>query len=440
MKHGGKLVESGGFGCLFRPQLKCNPKFVLAGDNRNFGDSGISKLMPIKYAMSEYNDIKRFIPILKTIPNYNKYFIISDYTLCRPDNLSLEDLMDYDQQSCKALHRRFNITSKNINQRLDEVLAINMPFGGEDVDSFIKKTIYDKSVMIIFNEKMIDLLTNAIIPMNKRGIFHVDIKSDNILVYIKDGELMLRLIDWGLSVLYIPNVINDSQYSDNGFTNEWKYIPSKLRNRPFQFNVPFSFVLLSSNFNYIYTSLLVSKNGKITEEDIKEFVISYFQNYINLNKLGHVKLFNTFFKHNNTLTSIFADNDNPIRLQNLKVINKIDLIYEYLYKILIKFTRPYSFDILGYFNNVYIKNLDVWGFIMSYIALTDNATNVLYPNYNNKINNTVISLLDILLKYSVTPIDITEVKKTILYLNYQLANKKTRTKRTKTRTRKRKIV
>ena len=29
MKHGGKLVESGGFGCLFRPQLKCNPKFVL---------------------------------------------------------------------------------------------------------------------------------------------------------------------------------------------------------------------------------------------------------------------------------------------------------------------------------------------------------------------------------------------------------------------------
>jgi hypothetical protein len=439
MKRGGKLFESGGFGCLFRPQLKCNPKFVMAGDNRYFGDNGVSKLMPIKYAMVEYNEIKRFIPILKTIPNYSKYFIISDYTLCRPDNLTLQDVMDYDTQSCQSLSKKFNITSKNINQHLDELLSINMPFGGEDVDSFIKKIIYNKSLVVIFNEKMIDLLTNAIIPMNKRGIYHVDIKSDNILVNIENGKMMLRLIDWGLSVLYIPNVTNDSQYSDDGFTDEWKYIPSKIRNRPFQFNIPFSFVFLSTKFNYIYNSLLISKNGKITDQDIKEFIIGYFQNYININKLGHVKLFNTFFKYNDTVTSIFLDNDNPIRLQNLRILNKIDIIYEYLYKILIKFTRPYSFDILGYFNNVYIKNLDVWGFVMSYIALIENATDLHYPNYNNKIKTTVISLLNILLKYSDTPIDIAEIKKTILYLNYQLANKKTKIRRTR-KTIKRRIV
>jgi hypothetical protein len=99
MKFGGKLIESGGFGCIFKPQLKCNPKYILAGDNQYFGEKGITKLMKQKYGISEYNEIKRFIPILKTIRNYNDYFIISDYTVCKPAPLTRSDLIDFNKET-----------------------------------------------------------------------------------------------------------------------------------------------------------------------------------------------------------------------------------------------------------------------------------------------------------------------------------------------------
>jgi len=250
MKNGGKLIESGGFGCIFKPQLKCNPNQILAGDNKYFGEKGITKLMRTKYGINEYNEIKRFIPILKTIPNYNKYFIISDYTVCNPQRLSENDLVDFNKVKCSPL-KKLNITSKNINNYLNELLAINMPYGGVDIDTFIKKVIYKRNIIIEFNKKMIDLLTNAVIPMNKKGIFHGDLKSNNILVNVVNNQLGLKIIDWGLSGLYIPNITNESQFSESGFSDDWKYIPSKFRNRPFQYNVPFSSIIFSNNFNHL---------------------------------------------------------------------------------------------------------------------------------------------------------------------------------------------
>jgi RIO-like serine/threonine protein kinase len=96
---------------------------------------------------------------------------------------------------CSALTKK-NISSKNINSYLDEILAINMPYGGIDASKFIKNRIYDRNSMVIFNKKMIDLLVNAIIPMNKRGIYHGDLKSYNILTNIENKKLVLRIIDW----------------------------------------------------------------------------------------------------------------------------------------------------------------------------------------------------------------------------------------------------
>jgi hypothetical protein len=428
MKQGGKLIESGGFGCIFKPQLKCNPNYVIAGDNSYFGDNGISKLMKTKHGVNEYNEIKRFIPILKTIPNYKNYFIISDYTLCKPMPLSASDLIDFNKVKCSPL-KKVNITSKNINENLDELLAINMPYGGNDIDEFIKKTIYERNIIVIFNEKMIDLLTNAIIPMNKRGIFHGDLKSNNILVNIENKKMFLRIIDWGLSGIYIPNVTNESQFSESGFRDDWKLIPSKFRDRPFQYNVPFSSILFSKKFNDIYSNFLMSKNGNFTNHDIKDFVISFFEDYVDSYRSGHLSTFNSIFKYHKKLISLLSEDSNPIRLNNKKIYSNIDYIYKYIYDILIKFTKPYSFDVLAYFSQVYTKNMDVWGFVMSYVALCDNAKNIMYNNYNQKVSNNMKTLLEILLKYSATPIDITEIKKALLYFNYQIETKKMKIKR-----------
>jgi hypothetical protein len=438
MKNGGKLIESGGFGCIFKPQLKCNPNQILAGDNKYFGEKGITKLMRTKYGINEYNEIKRFIPILKTIPNYNKYFIISDYTVCNPQRLSENDLVDFNKVKCSPL-KKLNITSKNINNYLNELLAINMPYGGVDIDTFIKKVIYKRNIIIEFNKKMIDLLTNAVIPMNKKGIFHGDLKSNNILVNVVNNQLGLKIIDWGLSGLYIPNITNESQFSESGFSDDWKYIPSKFRNRPFQYNVPFSSIIFSNNFNEIYNNLLISKNGRITNYEIKEFVINFFQEYVDTYKSSHLATFNSIFNHNTQSISLFSESNDSIRnnliRQNNKIIyNNIDYIYQYIYEILLKFTKPYSFDVLGYFSQVYTKNMDVWGFVMSYIALCDYAENTMYNSYNTKVHNNMKILLDILLKYSDTPIDISEVKKALLYFNYQIDTKKRKKDKTKKKT------
>jgi len=421
MKYGGKLIESGGFGCIFRPQLKCDPRNVIAGDNEYIGEKGVTKILKKKYGLSEYNEIKRFIPILKTIPNYNNYFIISGYTICKPAPLTDSDLIDYDKVKCSSL-RRQNISSKNINMYLNDLLAINMPYGGVDASKFIQKNIYDRNAMVLFNNKMIDLLVNAIIPMNKKGVFHGDLKAYNILTNIENNKLLLRIIDWGLSSLYQANVRNESQITEIGFTDDWKYIPSNFRNRPFQYNVPFSSILFSEKFNNIYTNFLISKNGKYTNQDIKEFVVNFMQE---INSLGGLVTFNSIFNTDTKLTSsISSDLQNNIIIQPENYKNIYAYIYRYIYEILIKFTNPFSFNVLGYFSSVYTKNLDVWGFVMTYVTVCEAAINKEYIVYNDIVKNNMKSLLKILLKYSATPINTSEVTNTLLTFNKQIEMKK----------------
>jgi serine/threonine protein kinase len=276
--------------------------------------------------------------------------------------------------------------------------------------------------MVLFNNKMIDLLVNAIIPMNKKGVFHGDLKAYNILTNIENNKLLLRIIDWGLSSLYQPNVRNESQITEIGFTDDWKYIPSNFRNRPFQYNVPFSSILFSEKFNNIYTNFLISKNGKYTNQDIKEFVVNFMQE---INSLGGLVTFNSIFNTDTKLTSsISSDLQNNIIIQPEIYKNIYTYIYRYIYEILIKFTNPFSFNVLGYFSSVYTKNLDVWGFVMTYVTVCEAAINKEYIVYNDIIKNNMKSLLKILLKYSATPINTSEVTNTLLTFNKQIEMKK----------------
>jgi serine/threonine protein kinase len=314
---------------------------------------------------------------------------------------------------------------------LNDLLALNMPYGGTDIDTFIERVIYERIIIINFNDRMIDLLINGIVPMNKKGIYHGDLKSNNILVNVENNKLLLRIIDWGLSAIYMPEITNESQFSESGFRDNWKFIPSKFRDRPFQFNVPFSSILFSKKFNDIYSNFLILKNGKFTNKDIKDFVISFFQDYVDTYKSGHLSTFNSIFKYHIKLISLLSEDSNSIRKMNKKVYTNIDYIYAYIYEILIKFTKPYSFDVLGYFSRVYTKNLDIWGFVMAYVSLCDNAINITYEVYNDIVKDNMKSLLDILLKYSDRPIDISEIKKTILIFNSRIETKKMKKERTR---------
>ena len=216
---GGNIIASGGFGCIFKPALKCE-----TSETRE--TNKISKLMTIKHANDEYNQIQKFKNILNRIPNYRNYFLLDDFTLCKPDKLTSSDLSNYTKK-CKALKKK-DITSKNINQSLDKILSLNMPYGGIDAEHFIDDNFTISNIRRL-NKSLINLLINGILPMNKLNVFHCDIKDANVLVKTTETGLTTSLIDWGLSIIHNSN----------------EGIPRNLYRRPFQYNVPFSSILFN---------------------------------------------------------------------------------------------------------------------------------------------------------------------------------------------------
>jgi hypothetical protein len=65
-------------------------------------------------------------------------------------------------------------------------------------------------------------------------------------------------------------------------------------------------------------------------------------------------------------------------------------IIEYITQILIKFTNKNGeFNIVDYFENVFLYNLDIWGFIMIYIAFFERIF-----DHNSTLNNSQLEFLN----------------------------------------------
>ena len=342
---GGKVIGSGGYGCVFEPALKCK------GQDRS--ESQISKLMLSKNAKTEYKDIVKFLPYLKKVPNYQKYFLLEDVSICEPDDLTDEDLERFDEK-CKTLIKK-GITERNINEpsTLKKLDAVNMPFGGIDIGDYIDEKIVlsrrvDFKRLISLNESLLDVLKNGIIPMNGEHIYHCDLKEANMLLG-SDGNI--RLIDWGLSCKY------DGE----------DRVPAILDRRPFQYNVPFSNILFSNVFSSLYKKFLTEKKAP-SHLETREFVIDFVFFWVDERGPGHIKAINNIVKlfFEDTMGTI----DEEFKDQLLEFNYTFHFIFEYITKILIKFTRNGEFDKLSYLK-IFLKNVDIWGFVISYIPIVE---------------------------------------------------------------------
>ena len=352
-QNGGKVVNSGGFGCIFSPSLKCeNTELNKGKDPQN----EISKLMITKYAEYEYNQIEKYRKMLNVIPNYNNYFLLNKFQLCKPDKLTRNDLKGY--KKCKNIKKAIN--GKNINDSLNELMVINMPNGGINIEEFIKEYFTIKSNIIKLNNSLIDLLVNGIIPMNKLNVYHCDIKDGNVLIQ-NETVFITRLIDWGLSFIW-----ND----------RYKGIPSKIYRRPFEFNVPFSSILFNKDFIKLYNDFL-ELNPSPTFFSIREFVINYIFIWNNIRGPGHLNIINNIIKKF-TINELTAIKDSDIKDHLIEYDFTHYYIVEYLSKILEKYTNNKEFDLMTYFKNVFLKNIDIWGFTMIYIEFYRN----LYNSFN----------------------------------------------------------
>ena len=341
-KRGGKVIGSGGYGCVFRPALRCK-------GTRKRVSKTISKLMLNKHVKREYMEITKYLPILQKIPNYKNYFIIEGANICQPAPLTRQDLDNFDTK-CKVLRKR-DINAKNINSNLDKVSCINLQDGGVELGTYIYSGL-SLDGMKDLNGRMIQLLVHGILPMNKSHVYHADIKEANIVV---DTSKYVRLIDWGLSM----------------YTGSGKNIPSVLQGKPFQYNLPFSIILFNNTFKNMYSTFLKTMpTSNLDNNSLGIFLKEYIEKWNKKRGKGHIK----------TIMSIWSGITSKQNIQE-------SIIIPYLSAILLEYTRNGEFDKIGYFKNVFLKLIDLWGFIICYSAFLETEYK------NEKINNLIINYL-----------------------------------------------
>lgn len=352
VRKGGQVIASGGYGCVFSPALVCKDSSSSLTTRGKRGRNKISKLMSEKHAKEEYELIQAIQQKLDSIPNYKDYFLIYNVSMCSPASLSKSDMTHFNK--CKSL-KKDNITKQNINQNLDRVMALNLPHGGLPVDDFIYK---DGNYTKLYktHNALVDLLKHGIIPMNEKRVYHSDIKDSNILM---DTDFKARLIDWGLSVEY----------------KELDPFPKNWKNRPLQFNVPFSVILFTDSFYEKYSSYLTN-GGKVEEHDLKIFVLDYLAFWNKERGSGHYKFINEilYLLYHQQFQHI-SESQKP---NMVEVEITIPYIINYLTTVLLhytKFKKDGTLNLREYVNEVYIYIVDIWGFLMCYFPMLEVCCN-----------------------------------------------------------------
>lgn len=331
---GGQAIGAGGYGCVFRPALKCKHK-------ERSSSNKVSKLMTAKHSEQEYNDITKFKPLLATIKDYEKYFLINGVEICQPDKLTESDMISF-EDTCSRAFKTDNLTKLNVNDKLDELLVLTMPDGGIDIDKNYKKNDTPKMILRI-NSSLVQLLKHGIVPMNKLRIYHCDIKGSNILI---DSMGDTRLIDWGLSQKYEPTE-ETNQFS-----------------RTLQFNVPFSVLLLNNIFIEMYESFLNRNKGKsVSTKEIFSFIKYYMKFFTKKHGHGHIKTLTLIFK------KLFGEKFYSNTSENKEDNITYDFIYTHLTKIVMEYTKDDVFLKRELLEQLFLPTIDIWGFIISYVDL-----------------------------------------------------------------------
>lgn len=405
-KKAGAAVNSGGFGCLFSPALKCK-------NNNTRKKDYVSKLLIKKFGFQEINIIDKINKLLKSVPNYDKYYLLKNIDHCEPNKLDSEDKQNFDEK-CENLNK-VNINENNVNANLKNLISINLPYGGITLHEWFykNKTITSKHLTEL-NNIIIHMLKNAVIPMSKRNVIHGDIKDKNMLI---DDKHDIRIIDWGIS----------------GISTKKKVVPIELINRPLQFNTPFSSMIIGEEFIYNYEQFLKKvKNKEIsfTEENINTFVINEY-----LIKLAryygyyddNIAIFNILFSDVISKDTYLSEQKKESLLEYGYYLH---FFSSYISKILMKFTNNYKFNLKKYVSECYIYNSNIWGLLTLYY-------NVFFVYHHNRdlfsIDSNILTvymnqlrdlLVENIFKYGERKINTNNVIKKIKHLNKILKKNK----------------
>lgn len=409
-RKGGKAIAAGGFGCVFKPALKCR------GKPRG---TGITKVLIKRYAQEEINELSKVATILRRIPNKDNYFLGVDATMCDLDALDASDKVDFDAK-CTNLSRD-GINSSNINSKLSNVAGIDLPYGGLDIYNFLIANRLTPEIFVRLNNSLIELLEKGIIPMNKLGLFHNDVKADNILV---NDAFQTKIIDWGLSA-----------------TQTGVRIPTMYKTRPFQFNIPFTICLLNPYFNGFLRSHIL-KIKELTEprltdlkpvkEQIKIIMFEWVNQFINkYGAGGHYDYWISLLEQIMLVDS--RSFPSPFVMSNKSKILEYSYLMNYIVNGLTEVVISYTtldtayFNEDAFFNDVYKHNVDVWGLLSVYFChivdfISGNARR--YSALTKEENYTLLNSIKLISSKYIfnpeqqsVPIDVSQVKQDLKNLN-----------------------
>ena len=393
VKRGRRAIASGNSSCVFFPALQC-------ADSSITEPNMVTKLMLHTTGEREYDKFIKIKTKLETIPNYRSFFLL-DITKCKPSPFLPEDLENYEIE-CSALIKK-GITKENINSNLDKLVALNIPYGGIQLDDFIYGVDTNNSASLTsasltsasltsaasldissllkirdIHLNLVDLLRNGILEMNKRNVYHCDIKSSNILVSKTEETINLKIIDWGLSTEYNPVSTIKIPFIEN--------IPIVWRNRPLIFNMPFSNIIFAGKFSMNYTRFIQnvilistekfvenisSEEGRIDMgEQIKPFVKKFVEDGKNI---GHYEFICQ------TMKLLFKDQiqNDPEITESVETLT-MEYIVEYIVDVLVHFTEfdGVFLNFKRYLDCVFIRIVDIWGLVMSYYPILDKLSQI----------------------------------------------------------------
>jgi serine/threonine protein kinase len=397
--YGGKAVDAGSYGCVFKPSIKCANPPPFPYDSKS-----ISKLMYAEDTESELIEMAKVKKFIASIPDKEDYFLLANTYPCKPNPLNEEDLSTFDRK-CRLFTKR-GITRANVNEKLNELSLLVMPNGGLNIDKFVEAIIQlsEKDMYQMFiqlNKALIKLLVNGIVPLTDKGFNHYDIKAGNILMS-EDGHA--RLIDWGLAG-----------------ENDGRHVPETIQNRSIAFNMPFSGIFfnnfvkkwLPAEMNLIKGSANLKNKTAGQTELLKIVAVNMINESITKTSEGHFEYITSDILHD--IYKIYAIKNayNRIDYNTLST----NVLVEYVQAVLLKYVDENgNFNDANYFYEVFTKNVDIWGFLLAYVPIIEYGATIFHPDLIN-------GLCRILLKYcfsaefAIKPIIVSELAMELESLN-----------------------
>lgn len=173
-----KLLNQGGFGCVYYPGLSCKGKIK---KKSNY----VSKLQ--KRSFSSTNE-EQISDLIKKISKYDDYFI----PISKSCNVDVKKIN-------KKLISKCNIVSSEDDDETDNYVLMEIPFI-DNIPFFevITNVDYEKNDVFLNIIESYEFLLDAINILIQNNIVHFDLKGNNIL-FNKSSDTP-QIIDFGLSI------------------------------------------------------------------------------------------------------------------------------------------------------------------------------------------------------------------------------------------------